>query len=101
VEQQHDDPSARADHEPGEKSDRDVLIAIRDALLRQHRQESQEDFSLLKLLASLFQMLSAVAAIWGLMAIFSGQPTSAIARLALAVFLQLIVITVRITDRRT
>ncbi len=66
-----------------------LLAEIRDLLDRSTRRRRQQDFSLLRLAASLLQMLAVVVALWGLTALLSGGATSATARFALAIFLQL------------
>ena len=77
-----------------------LLSEIRDLLDRSTRRRRQEDFSLLRLGGTLLQMLAVVAAIWGVFAMFSENNGAAIARLALAAFLQLVTLTVQLSDRR-
>jgi histidinol-phosphate phosphatase family protein len=77
-----------------------LLSEIRDLLDRSTRSRRQEDFSLLRLGGTLLQMLAVAAAIWGVFAMFSENNGAAIARLALAAFLQLVTLTVQLSDRR-
>lgn len=79
-----------------------LLTDIRDLLDRAHRLNRQQDFSLLRLAGTLLQMLAIVAGLWGLAALFSEGPggsTLAIARFALAGVLQLMTLSVILTDR--
>jgi D-glycero-D-manno-heptose 1,7-bisphosphate phosphatase len=101
VEQEHNRTS---EHRPelGDETSRRLLTEIRDALDRQGRRATQDDFSLIRLVGSLMQMLAIVAAIWGVIGIFSSGngPVAAISRFGLAIFLQLVAITIHLMDRR-
>ncbi|MHC4611433.1 MAG: D-glycero-alpha-D-manno-heptose-1,7-bisphosphate 7-phosphatase [Planctomycetota bacterium] len=77
-----------------------LLTEIRDLLDRSTRSRLQEDFSLLRLCGTLVQMLAVVVAVWGLFALFSDNNAAAIARFALAAFLQLATLTLHVSDRR-
>lgn len=77
-----------------------ILTEIRNLLDRDARRRRQEDFSLLRLGTTLLQMLAVVAAVWGLLALSSDNNAAAIARFALAVFLQLLTLTLQIGERR-
>ncbi len=83
----------------GKANSQAVLEEIRDLLRRRERRRSQEDFSVMRLLATLAQMLAVVAAVLGLVAIFS-DPVVAIARFLLAAFLQLLTLTAVVTSQR-
>lgn len=76
-----------------------VLGEIRDLLDRSHRRRRQQDFSLLRLGGVLLQMVAVVAAVWGLFAL-SSDAAAAIARFALAAFLQVAALTAMLSDRR-
>jgi len=77
-----------------------VLTEIRDLLDRSTRRRRQEDFSLLRLGGTLLQMLAVVAAVWGLLALFSDNNAAAIARFTVAIFLQLATLTLQLGNRR-
>jgi D-glycero-D-manno-heptose 1,7-bisphosphate phosphatase len=100
VVEQHRDISAEPRPDSPEETNRKLLIEIRDALDRQQRREKQDDFSLVRLIGALMQMLAIVAALWGVVGIFSGREVAAIPRLGLAIFLQLLAITIHIVHRR-
>jgi D-glycero-D-manno-heptose 1,7-bisphosphate phosphatase len=79
----------------------ELLTDIRDLLDRQQRSQIQEDFSFLRLFATLAQMLAVVTAIWALLAMFEAEAIApAVARFGLAIFLQLLTLTAFIVDRR-
>jgi len=98
--EQHAPESKKPSPEPAEVSNRELLTEIRNALLQQHRRASQDDFSLVRLIGSLMQMLAIVVALWGLVGIFGGREVGAIARFGLAIFLQLVAITIHVVTRR-
>lgn len=86
--------------EPQAETTLTVLKDIR-ALLQQHRRdESQRDFSLARLGATLFQFVAIAVLLWALAA-FADQEGSvdALARLTLAGVVQLIALTLLLTDR--
>jgi len=74
------------------------LIEIRDLLDAHARRDRQTDFSLLRLVASLLQMLAAVGAMWGVAGLLSDS-ADAVPRLLLACFLQLAAATAMLADR--
>jgi histidinol-phosphate phosphatase family protein len=91
------DPGA----EPSNQQQVRILGEIRDLLDRQHRRGRQEDFSFLRLFGTFAQMLAIVLALWGLFALFDPASVgSAAARFGLAAFLQLVVITTYLSERR-
>ncbi len=75
------------------------LIEIRDLLETDARRERQTDFSLLRLVSSLLQMLAAVAAVWGAAALLTQSAADAVPRLLLACFLQIAAVTAMLSDR--
>jgi len=76
-----------------------VLERIHDQLERAHRKERQHDFSFLRLLGALLQMLAVVAGLWGVVALMDDQSAPATARLTLACFFQLAAVTAFAIDR--
>lgn len=76
-----------------------LLTEIRDLLDRRQREDIQDDFSLVRLLATLLQMLAVFVAAWGVFAMLNEDVTPALMRFALAGFLQLLLISVRLTQR--
>jgi len=76
-----------------------VLTEMRELMDRSSRRRRQEDFSLVRLGGTLLQMLAVVTACWGIFGLFGGNHAAAIARLALACFLQLATLTIHINDR--
>jgi D-glycero-D-manno-heptose 1,7-bisphosphate phosphatase len=76
-----------------------LLRQIHDRLDRVLRREGQQDFSLLRLAGALLQMIAIVAALWGIIPLFDGEPLHAIARFTLACFLQLAAISSFAIDR--
>ena len=79
---------------------RQLLTEIRDSLDRRQRRGRQDDFSLWRLAGTLLQMLTIVAGVWGLAALVDDSYSAAIARLILAVLLQLAVLTIILHERR-
>ncbi len=77
----------------------EALDRIHAQLERSHRRDRQHDFSALRLLAALLQMLAIVTAVWGLVALMDEQSASATPRLTLACFFQLASLTAFLTDR--
>ena len=75
------------------------LDRIHELLDRQQRQNRQHDFSVLRLFSALLQMFALVAALWGVMALLNDVTDAAAARLALAAFLQMAVLTLIAMDR--
>ena len=107
-------PKERSDETPARKpSDRPVagapaasqnelvhvLSKIHAHLDRSQRQSRQQDFSVVRLFATLIQMFAVVAALWGVLGLVSDEPANATARLALASFLQLAAISAFVVDR--
>ncbi len=76
-----------------------ALERIHDQLERAHRKERQHDFSFLRLLGALLQMLAVVAGLWGVVALMDDQNAAATARLTLACFFQLAAVTAFAIDR--
>lgn len=76
-----------------------VLQEISDRLDRAHRDDRQQDFSLLRLFGALVQMFAIVTVIWGLVALSSDEPAEATARFCLAGFLQLATLSAFAVDR--
>lgn len=76
-----------------------LLSEIRDLLDRSARRRRQRDFSLLRLAATLMQMLAVVVALWGLAALMAGAADNATARFTLAIFLQLATLCTFLADR--
>jgi D-glycero-D-manno-heptose 1,7-bisphosphate phosphatase len=66
-----------------------VLSQIQTQLERAVRRDRQQDFSRLRLVGALLQMLAVAAALWGAAALLSPDAGSASAKLTLACFLQL------------
>jgi D-glycero-D-manno-heptose 1,7-bisphosphate phosphatase len=78
-----------------------LLTDIRNLLDRQQRSQRQDDFSFLRLFGALAQMFALVLAVWGLTGMFDPQTVaSAIARINLAVFFQLVTLTTLLTEPR-
>lgn len=75
------------------------LQDIRDLLERVHRERSQDDFSALRLIGALMQMLAVVVAVWGLMSLFDDHGSNATARFMLACFCQLASLSAFALDR--
>ncbi len=67
----------------------DLLKDIRDRIDRAQRQDTQQDFSVLRLFGTLLQMFAIMVALWGMIAIFDDRAQVATARLTLACFFQL------------
>ncbi|MCC7292065.1 MAG: HAD family hydrolase [Phycisphaerales bacterium] len=76
-----------------------LLREIRDQLDRAHRRERQPDFSFVKLLGTLLQLLAIVAGLWGTVSLVSGSDAAAASRLLLACLLQLMCVTIHVTTR--
>ena len=98
--EKHKDTSQNADADSAEDPTLKLLSDIRDAVQRQSRRESQDDFSLVRLVGSLMQMLAIVVALWSVVALFGGRDSPAIARMGLAIFLQLLAVTIYTIGRR-
>lgn len=69
-----------------------LLTEIRDTLKRSERARRYEDFSVARLVGTVAQMLALVAGAWGVTGLFGGSADS-LARLSLAILLQLIALT--------
>lgn len=76
-----------------------LLREIRDQLDRAHRRERQPDFSFVKLLGTLLQLLAIVAGLWGAVSLVGGSDAAAASRLLLACLLQLMCVTIHVTTR--
>ncbi len=83
----------------GDAEQTKLLAEIRDLLDRQQREAMHDDFSIRRLVGTLVQMLALVVAAWGVYAMFSGQSGHALTRFSLAVFLQLVTISMNSGDR--
>lgn len=86
----------------GETPNDAVLLSlekIHNQLERAHRKDRQHDFSFLRLLGALLQMLAIVAALWGVVALLDDRSALATARLTLACFFQFAAITAFAIDR--
>jgi len=97
-------PSPSQGEDRGESStpNNAVLLSlekIHDQLERAHRKDRQHDFSFLRLLGALLQMLAIVAALWGVVALLDDLSAAATARLTLACFFQLAAVTAFAIDR--
>ncbi len=98
--EEHQETSGKPRRDSAEEPDRKLLTEIRDAVQRQQRRDNQDDFSLVRLIGSLMQMLAIVVALWGVVGIFGGQHVAAIPRLGLAIFLQILAFTIYIVRRK-
>ncbi len=88
-------------HERGEDESTIALLTdIRNLLDRQQRTAIHDDFSILRLLATVLQMLTLVVGIWGVIALFAGDDGHALVRFALAGLLPLSVISLMLTNAR-
>jgi len=63
------------------------------------RDERQDDFSMVRLLAALLQMFAVAVGLWGLLALFDRQDAAATGRFTLACFLQIGALTAFVVDR--
>jgi D,D-heptose 1,7-bisphosphate phosphatase len=86
--------------QPSEDDSVRLLSEIRNLLDRQQREASQEDFSLLRLVATVVQMLALVVGIWGVFDMFQDALPEAQMRFALAIFLQLLALTMSWSAQR-
>ncbi|MFQ5461232.1 MAG: D-glycero-alpha-D-manno-heptose-1,7-bisphosphate 7-phosphatase [Phycisphaerae bacterium] len=77
----------------------EVLERIHEAIERAHRPRRQDDFSLIRLVAALLQMLAIVGGLWGALALFDDAAVVATPRLLLACFLQLASLSAFAVDR--
>lgn len=87
------------DAQPSERESVKLLIDIRNLLDRRQRVASQEDFSLIRLVGTLVQMLALVVGLWGVFAMFQDLLPEAQMRFALAIFLQLLTLTMVVANR--
>ncbi len=96
-------PSEPGCPQPGQADTPDdtikLLTEIRDLLDRSERRERQADFSLLRLVGSLLQMLAVVTALWALAALLGDTSADATPRFMFALFLQLAALTALLADR--
>ncbi len=102
VERDGDESAARAEQSnPDDRVDdyRSLLVEIRDLLDRAQRTTLQDDFSLARLFGTLLQMLAVFVAAWGVFAMLGDDITTALARFALASFIQLALISLLLSDR--
>lgn len=80
----------------------DVLKDVRSLLQQQQRESTQRDFSLARLGATLFQIVAVAILLWGLNAFINGDDASAVtalSRFVLAGVIQLVALTLYVTDR--
>lgn len=77
----------------------DLLQQISQQIDRAQRTRRQNDFSVLRLIGALLQMFAIVAAVWGTIALVDDATVPAIARILLAVFLQIASLTALAVDR--
>jgi hypothetical protein len=94
-------PTSHPSGSPGGPSDERVVEAlerIHHQLERSRRRERQYDFSSLRLLAALLQMLAIVTVLWGVVALLDDQAAMATGRIALGCFLQLASLTAFLID---
>jgi D-glycero-D-manno-heptose 1,7-bisphosphate phosphatase len=102
TDEEMDSPMAEED-DPIESDQRlAVLKDIRSLLEQQRRESAQNDFSLARLGATLFQIVAVCILLWGLAAFVSAEPVADVAalqRFALATVVQLIALTLYVTDR--
>ena len=100
VVEEHQDTSRDPGADSAEDRTLELLGEIRDAVQRQSRRENQDDFSLVRLVGSLMQMLAIVVALWSVAALFGGRDSPAVARMGLAIFLQMLAVTIYVVNRR-
>ncbi len=80
----------------------EVLKDVRSLLQQQQRESAQRDFSLARLGATLFQIVAVAILLWGLNAFISGDDAfavTALSRFVLAGVIQLVALTLYVTDR--
>ena len=80
----------------------EVLKDVRSLLQQQQRESAQRDFSLARLGATLFQIVAIAILFWGLNAFIAGDEASdvtALPRFVLAGVIQLVALTLYVTDR--
>lgn len=77
----------------------ELLQQISQQIDRAQRTKRQNDFSVLRLIGALLQMFAIVAAIWGTIALVDDATGPAVARILLAVFLQIASLTALAVDR--
>jgi hypothetical protein len=86
---------------PPQASDRttELLEQISQQIERAQRRNRHNDFSVLRLIGALLQMFAIVAGIWGTIALVEGATGDAVARILLAIFLQIASLTALAVDR--
>ncbi len=84
---------------PQEPGSAELLRDIHRQLDLMQRRQRQGDFSYLRLIGTLAQLLAGVAAAWGLVGLLAGPSADAAPRLLLACFLQLVCLTILLGDR--
>ncbi len=86
---------------PSPASDRttELLEQISQQIDRAQRTKRHNDFSVLRLIGALLQMFAIVAAVWGTIALVESATGDAVARILLAVFLQISSLTALAVDR--
>lgn len=92
------DPMADEPTEAG-ADQAELLAEIRDLLEERSRRAGQDDFSFLRLGASVAQMFAIVVCLWGVLALASLDSQAATARFVLAIFLELVTIAASLADR--
>jgi D-glycero-D-manno-heptose 1,7-bisphosphate phosphatase len=76
-----------------------LLEQISQQIDRAQRTRRQNDFSVLRLIGALLQMFAIVAAVWGTIALVEDATGFAVARILLAIFLQVASLTALAVDR--
>ena len=91
---------AQADAATSELDDVVRLLAdIRDRIERAQRQERQHDFSILRLIGALLQMVAIVSGGWGVLALLNEVYEPASARILMACFFQIASLSAFVIDR--
>ncbi len=86
---------------PGQGSNRtaELLEQISQQIERTQRRNRHNDFSVLRLIGALLQMFAIVSGVWGTIALTEGATGDAVARILLAIFLQISSLTALAVDR--
>lgn len=88
----------RKSREPVDRTT-ELLEQISQQIDRAQRSKRQSDFSVLRLIGALLQMFAVFAVVWGGIALVDGFTGDAMARILLAVFLQIASFTAIVIDR--
>lgn len=89
---------SRKSREPVDRTT-ELLEQISQQIDRAQRTRRQSDFSVLRLIGALLQMFAIFAAVWGGIALVDGMTGDAMARILLAIFLQIASFTAIVIDR--